>query len=525
MTNKQKRIPNLGKLSIAILENYVKPFIGEEAIKEIKSPLIEAQLRESLAKALANAENRFISEHTDRKVADAVLSLSIAHLPSIAQAVKAFHDRPTDKTLQNTIGEKLEKDWPQFSKEQVDIAVRDYMRILKKELAASILTVRETLNTLANIATEENTALIVEKLDNIVELLTPKFAIPRVLGNMPPRPSLIIGRENDLKYLKSRLGASINKDSPPTIKPLTAVRGWPGVGKTTLVSTLAHESEIALAFPDGILWTALGENPNLFSELATWGRALGIEDTGRLPTLEELMNRLAAILRDKQMLLIIDDVWEPEHGKPFKIAGRNCATIFTTRFQDVARALVDIPDEQIYLLPVLSQEKALELLQKLTPKTVKKHPDESLILVQDLEGLPLAIHVAGRLLSEEHDMGWGVAELIIELREGAKLLAANAPADRADIVNQTTPTVAALLKKSTDTLRKEAQIHFAFLGAFAPKPATFDLAAMAAVWLADDPKPFVRTLVNRGLLERIGERYQMHSLLVAHARNLLSNDE
>lgn len=342
--------------------------------------------------------------------------------------------------------------------------------------------------------------------------------IPKLLGNIPPQPSLVIGRENDIDYLKNRIGIDGADKSP-----LTILRGWPGVGKTTTVITLLYQPGIAEAFPDGVLWAALGENPNVFSELAAWGRALGVDDIGRLPTLEEAMNRLSAILRDKQMLLVIDDVWETEHGLPFKIGGEKCATVFTTRFQDIGRALANIPDEQIYLLPVLTDGKALELLQTLTPKTVEKHPNESLILVQDLEGLPLAIQVAGRLLNEEYGMGWGVQDLINELREGAKLLKASAPSDRADIVNQTTPTVAALLKKSTDTLSEETQVHFAFLGAFAPKPATFDLAAMAAVWLADDAKPSVRILVNRGLLEPVEERYQMHALLVAHAKSLLED--
>lgn len=361
----------------------------------------------------------------------------------------------------------------------------------------------------------------IEELQNKIDGGDNHLEQPNILGsNIPPRPGLVVGREDDIYYLKHRVGVESAKKSA-----LTVVRGWPGVGKTTTVITLIHQPGIAEAFPDGVLWAALGENPNVFSELAAWGRALGVDDIGRLPTLEEAMNRLAAILRDKQMLLVIDDVWETEHGLPFKIAGEKCATIFTTRFKDVGSALADVPDEQVYLLPVLTDEKALELLQTLTPKTAEEHPDESLVLVKDLEGLPLAIQVAGRLLNEEHGMGWGVTELIVELREGAKLLAATAPADRADIVNQTTPTVAALLKKSTDTLSEETQLHFAFLGAFAPKPATFDYAAMAAVWLVDDPKPSIRILVNRGLLESVGERYQMHALLVAHAKSLLEDDE
>lgn len=66
----------------------------------------------------------------------------------------------------------------------------------------------------------------------------------------------------------------------------------------------------------------------------------------------------------------------------------------------------------------------------------------------------------------------------------------------------------------------------AYLGVFAPKPATFDLAAMKAVWQVEDPKPVARTLVDRGLLEFVQEmgRYQMHALLVMLAKSLLTEE-
>jgi hypothetical protein len=45
---------------------------------------------------------------------------------------------------------------------------------------------------------------------------------------------------------------------------------------------------------------------------------------------------------------------------------------------------------------------------------------------------------------------------------------------------------------------------------------------MAAAWETDDPKPYARILVNRGLLEPVsGGRFQIHALLVLHARSLL----
>jgi hypothetical protein len=82
-------------------------------------------------------------------------------------------------------------------------------------------------------------------------------------------------------------------------------------------------------FPKVIV--SLGPKPNLFSELATWRRALGTDDLLRAKTLEEATAQLTAMLRNKRMLLIIDDVWESEHAVPLKVGGRGCAILITTR--------------------------------------------------------------------------------------------------------------------------------------------------------------------------------------------------
>ena len=513
MSDLAERFPHLGKLSIAILEHYVKPILGDDVLKEIKSAHLEQKLQEALAEALSRTEQRFLETIPDRELADAVRQLPLADLPSMAEAVKAFHDKPTDTKLYDTIRERLIQDLPSLSDGVVDMATEAYIRILRQELVASIPSMRDQLVALANLGTEENTKRIVDQLEQILALLRP--APPQLtVFNLPPRPPLVVGREEDLQRLKEQLGVSERTLSPPQ----AIVRGWPGVGKTTLVNRLAHEADIAVAFPDGVLWTALGENPSLLAELSSWGRVLGISDAGK--TLEESQERLTAVLRDKEMLLIVDDVYETAHALPFRVAGARSVMLFTTRFEDVANALAATPAE-IYQLPILSDTKALELFGKLTPDTVAQHPQESAELVADLEGLPLAIQVAGRLLEAEISLGWGVADLLKELRESTKLMNEQAPADRTELSSQTTPTVAALLRKSTDRLTEEYREQFAFLGAFAPKPATFDLNAMAAVWVVADPKPTIRALVARGLLEPVGERFQMHSLLVMHARSML----
>lgn len=385
-------------------------------------------------------------------------------------------------------------------------AIRQYqqcVRLLNEELAT---------------APEEETQQLYAAIQAESKSLSTLSITPsgKQAGILPALPSLVIGREKTLQEIKHRLS---NDQSPHSI---TVIQGWPGVGKSTTVAALAHDPQIAEQFPDGVLWASLGEAPNILNEMTIWADALGLTEVGRTRKVETIAAQLVTALRDRRMLLIVDDIWQVDHATPFIAGGQGCVMILTTRLNDVAQALAPTAYD-VYHLPVLSQEDGLELLKRLTPETVAEYPAEARELVLDLEGLPLAIQVAGRLLHSEARLGWGIGDLIQELRSGAVLLQAPAPGDMAKIGQETTPTIAALLQRSTDSLDQETRWRFAVLGFFVPKPATFDLGAMAVAWNADDPKPTARVLVNRGLLEPVsGGRFQMHALLVLHARSILS---
>jgi hypothetical protein len=360
----------------------------------------------------------------------------------------------------------------------------------------------------------------IDRINHIDSAIMPSPLRP---GSAPPLPKLLFGREDTLRDLKIRLGIRASR-STSTLQVLTAIRGWPGIGKTSIAAALAHDSDIRTAFPDGVLWMSLGGQPNLLAALAEWGRALGIDDLFYCPSPVEASARLRARLRDKAFLLIIDDVWEIAHAEALMVGGVHCATLITTREQKIAQALSPTPND-IYVIGVLDNESAFDLLRTLAPTVIQTYPNETVQLVRALEGLPLALQVAGHLLQVEASYGFGVTELLAELQQGAALLNAPAPADRIDLVTQTTPTVAALLHHSTDRLDRLTHESFALLGAFAPEPATFDLESMCTVWDVKDARPIVRELLSRGLLEYIPEinRYQMHALLVTHAISLLND--
>lgn len=375
--------------------------------------------------------------------------------------------------------------------------------------------------------TEQDEALHFAEDSEIVHArLTPeayrKFTqsvYPMPPGIAPPAPPpIFIGREEDLQQIKQLL---VLEKSHSSRKHVTIVRGLPGVGKTSLVSAIGHDAEVMTTFREGVLWISLEQNPHIISELARWGRALGSEAILRSPTVKDATAQLAALLRTRRMLLIVDDVWETGHATAFAdAAGEECSVMITTRVTKVAEALAD--SDCIYNLPVLSEEFALRVLRVLAPEVVSQHETECRELVQDLECLPLALHVAAGLLRSEAKLGWGVTDLIRRIREGIELIDKPAPNDRIE-KDGTIPSVRVLLQRSTDVLDEETRDCFAFLGAFAPKPASFDLAALQAVWETDDPKPIVRKLVDHGLLEPTGTgRFQMHRILVDHARSLCS---
>jgi hypothetical protein len=515
-------VKKLGKLGLDIVEHFVESKLGEKFVKDLRAPTDEYLAIKGAMQATAD---RLWKEWADKRLWNAVF----IHLPKkkellndLRKAVNTFYKHPTDMGFADVLTEILQAHH-EFSLEEINTAAERYVEVLAEELVQVDETFRENRSALAVVRGEKWQHEIAASLHHLENVQPTPPAVFRP-GSVPPRPSLMIGRDDDIRALKERL--SIPSDAKASLQVLTAIKGWPGVGKTTVASALAYDPELAKVFPDGVLWTSLGQNPIILSEMAAWGRALGTEEILKAKSVEEAKSLLAGLLRNRRMLLIIDDVWKDEDAVPFMVGGLDCATLITTRLDGVASALAPMATN-VYRLKVLKDEDALELLRRLAPSVVKQHPKECLVLVQELEGLPLALQVAGRLLNTEASYGFGVTELIDELREGAKLLEATSPADRINLVTETTPTIAALLHKSLDRLDETTRDCYAYLGVFAPKPATFDMNAMKYIWKTDDPKPVIKTLIDRGLLEFLPElgRYQMHALLVMLAKTLLTDDD
>ncbi len=113
-----------------------------------------------------------------------------------------------------------------------------------------------------------------------------------------------------------------------------ALRGAGGYGKTTLARAICHDERVQNAFDDGILWVTLGENPG---DMTTRVEELIHQLSGDRPgftNLEAAIMRLKELLEDRDLLLVIDDLWNNAHLRPFTQGGPRCARLITTRNLD-----------------------------------------------------------------------------------------------------------------------------------------------------------------------------------------------
>ncbi|MDP9485436.1 MAG: NB-ARC domain-containing protein [Actinomycetota bacterium] len=334
--------------------------------------------------------------------------------------------------------------------------------------------------------------------------------------HVPPYPHPFVGREAVIGEISTLLSAAGGGS-----RPVVAVRGLPGSGKTAVAAAVADE--LRTAFPGGVLWASIGPNPNLLSVLAGWGRTLGVKDLAGYPNVGAALARMKVLLRDRKTLLVLDDVWEAEHARSLAVGGPESATLATTRSRGAARRMA--PGGTVLALDPLIEAEAVSLLAELATSLGENDRGRLAELAARLGRLPLALGVAGRLLEEEATLGLGVDDLLAELEEGKTLLEAAVPSDLSDLVEATTPTVAALLGRSTDRLGVAERERFARLGTFESGPASFDLPAAGAVW-GDVGKQGARAtlgaLVGRGLVDPDGSgRFSLHPVLSMQARSLL----
>ncbi len=208
---------------------------------------------------------------------------------------------------------------------------------------------------------------------------------------------------------------------------------------------------------------------------------------------------------------MIDDAWTRDAAKALRLGGPHCAHLLTTRDQAIARSFGTVQSVE-----VLDPDPARRLLAELAPITAQPSDDGPELVDRLLAAvgyLPLAIQLMGGYLNGENG-----GEPVAFAQQARTVLARLAdPATRPGSVTDTLNATIALSLDGAAQADPAARATFHALGAFAPKPARFDLAAAQAVTQAE-PATLAR-LIQRNLLEKgPDESLALHQTLAAFAR-------
>lgn len=278
-----------------------------------------------------------------------------------------------------------------------------------------------------------------------------------------------------------------------------ALNGAGGFGKTTLALALCHDPRIQQAFSDGILWVTLGKTPgNLTGRVLDLVEALSERRPG-FTDLEAATAELAEQLGERRLLIVIDDVWNQAHLKPFLQGGGRCARLMTTRSLDTLP-----PHTRCVRVEAMQRAEAATLLAAGLDQSCEAAGEGLLGLADRLGRWPLLLRLVNGTLRRRVEAGESLAGALLfveeDLREnGLTTFDENDEADRHRAVHLT-------LSLSLETLSPEERSRFPELAVF-PEDRDIPLDTVQSLWSRVNDCSRIKT-------EKLCTRFFSQSLLL-----------
>jgi hypothetical protein len=334
---------------------------------------------------------------------------------------------------------------------------------------------------------------------------------------VPSLPSYYVDRPDARNRLKSAL---LNEEFHITgTLVISAIYGLGGIGKSVLASALAHEPEVQAKFPDGVLWVTLGQQPEILAFLSNWIQALRDFDY-KPTTIDTASTHLRSLLRNKSLLLIVDDAWSAEAIEPFLVGGNGCRVLVTTREARIQGA------RQIYL-EEMNAEESIALIENYLQRILTETERKLALKFSDAVGyLPLALDLAAGQVQD--GVNW--EDLLAAFKQEITYLEV---LDSPDLEEATTEkarkqrSLTASFNLSLNRLKPELKEYFSWMGVL-PEDISIGAEAMATIWdiSLDNAQRTLRELRRRsllldGLAREKAQTYRMHDLIHDTARLLL----
>ena len=286
-------------------------------------------------------------------------------------------------------------------------------------------------------------------------------------------PTDYVPRPYEFEALIDRL---LDQQREEPVAITAALRGAGGYGKTTMAKAICHDERIQQAFDDGILWVTLGEKPgNLVGKVEDLIYMLNQERSG-FSGIDAAGARLAELLADRDILLVIDDVWDAIHLKPFLQGGTRCARLITTRNEDVLPA-----NAQSLMVDAMQPSEAVQLLSSgLQPEVFTATDLQALrALVARLGEWALLLKLANGVLRDRMGRGEALAKAMAYLNKA--LDKRGLTAFDAENAHARDAAVSATLRVSFDLLLEEQYARYQELAIF-PEDVAIPLATLEKLW-------------------------------------------
>ncbi len=494
----------LGKLSLAILENFVKSKLGEDFIDELRGEY-------DIVQALQITEERFIKEFGDQDLAKSIfVDLEQKDRPVLKDAVGKFYDHPTTPDFPAVLKEVLLSEFKKISPERADSAIRFYVDLLTEELALVDETFRENVRALADLKGERAQQEMVRILRQVENALSQSSGTitttsPRIY-QLPQPPADFTGRETQIQDIL----ADFEKGGGAALSGLT---GLGGIGKTALGLVVAHQ--LTGKYPDAQIYLDLkGTTAPLSAMDIVRHVILSFEPTADLRALDEqtMQGAYQSMLHGKRALLFFDNARSAEQIAPLR-PPEDCAMLVTSRWTFPVAGLTS------HKLGVLTEQEAQDFLRTLCPRA-HSHTAK---LARACGNLPLALRIAGSFL--QVNSNWKVETYLAQLTDTRQRLETlHASREQADLLGE--PDLLATFELSYDQLKDEDKKRWRALGVFT---ASFAADAAVSLWEMDETEAAqsLGLFMRYSLLDynETTARYEMHDLLAEYAHGCMEAGE
>jgi hypothetical protein len=329
-------------------------------------------------------------------------------------------------------------------------------------------------------------------------------------GVQPPLPARLVERPDRYEAL---VRALCSRDR------LVAVTGAGGAGKSILARQACASRRVRRAFRDGIVCLVAGPGRHPLALLANL--ADGLELLNVVPdfsTEEQGRDQLAAALRRKRVLIVVDDVREPGQLDILTGLAARCSILFTTRLDKLAEA-AKAKEVTVGKLPA---DQALDVLGRWTDQDPEALPQGARDLCAQAGNLALGVALAGAMAAQGKPISKVLASVMKRRGRGGKRASGSpgqrdpARSGRDGNAGPAHGTLDNMIRASIAELPEADRERYAQLAVFA-RYGPFSRDAVRALWLPEmsgaEVDDLLANLTGRNLLMIAGEGwYTAHDL-------------